>query len=517
MNFSLQDCQSMCFGSSTDPLPIAFKESKRPQRSHHRKCAVRIVVILVACMNFLSLTGAATPVQNELENGIYLQETVGDLPKAIDAFKKVVSESDDALAVAAEAQFRIGDCYARLGKDDKSTAAWEAVVSDYLGQTKWVKLAKSKLNSELKLLPFPWGAGDELQFKITLPNGMDAGYQVWRIGSVKHKDVQAWKCTTQQTITINNQQNKSHVIADQQTFAPIESSWRHTILGTANATFKTGEAVVTMVGKDAPKKLKYDGLTFDNEQAAEVFRCLDMKVGQKDKINLVTSIGMTFIPLPFEVTGMKTVKCAVGEFECFVLELSIGQTFYVANNPSRYIVGFDGGGIEARLVKVITADQFEKPVQVDTDGFDLTLPAGWHAFSQPSPKHKDQYRVRLVDPDNSVDAWVEFSPIAALKKNQKYESPQQWVEKKLDDAKEHHKDVTIGGDQAQAADSKQDSGATAAEGTFEYKDGDRGKVGKLKSIFGKDVAVCFSLTHPKEDAKKLSTELDSIMSSIKLK
>ncbi len=47
------------------------------------------------------------------------------------------------------------------------------------------------------------------------------------------------------------------------------------MLGTAKATFKTGEAVVTMVAKDAPKKLKCDGSTFDNEQAAEVFRCSD--------------------------------------------------------------------------------------------------------------------------------------------------------------------------------------------------------------------------------------------------
>jgi len=502
---------------SSDQLLIARKESKRPIGGQPLKYASRIVILLIAFMGVLSLAEAATPVQDELENGIYLQETVGDLDKAIGAYEKVIAESDDAMAVAAEAQFRIGDCYARLGKDDKATAAWEAVASKYPEQTKWVKLAKSKLNSELKLLPFPWGEGDELQLEIKLPSGMDAGYQVWRVASGKHNDAPAWKCSTLQTITLNNQNNKSHVIADQKTFAPLESSWKHSILGTATATYKTDEAVITMVGKESPKKLELDGLTFDNEQASELFRCLDFKVGQKDKINLVSTLGMTLVPLQFEVTGMKTIKCPVGEFECFVMELAIGQTFYIANNPSRYIVGFDGGGIEARLAKVITAEQFDKPVDVITDRFDLTLPAGWHAFTQLSSKHENQYRVQLVDPENSLDAWVECSPIAALKKNQKLESPQQWVEKELNDAKEDYSDVTVGGGQAQEADSKQDTGGDAAEGTYEYKDGKRTMVGKVKSIFGKDVAVCVKLNYGKEDSEALSAASDAILSSVKLK
>ena len=501
----------------SDQLPIAFKESSRPIGGQYLKYASRIVFLLAAFIGVLSLADAATPVKDGLENGIYLQETVGDLDKAIDAYEKVIAESDDAVAAAAEAQFRIGDCYARLGKDDEATTAWEAVASKYPGQTKWVKLAKSKLSSELKLLPFPWGEGDELQLEIKLPNGMDAGFQVWRVAASKHNDAPAWKCSTWQTITLNNQQNKSHVIADRKTFAPIESSWKHSILGTATATYKTDEAVITMVGKESPKKLELNELTFDNEQAAELFRCLDLRVGQKDKINLVSTLGMTLIPLQFEVTGMKTIKCPLGEFECFVMELAIGQTFYIANNPSRYIVGFEGGGIEARLAKVITAEKFDKPVQVVTDSFDLTLPAGWHAFTQSSPKHENQYRVGLIDPENNLDAWVECSPIAALKKNQKLESPQQWVEKELNDVKEEYSDVTVGGGQAQEPDSKKESGATAAEGTYEYKDGQRTMVGKVKSIFGKDVAVCVKLKYAKEDAEELSSALDAILSSVKLK
>lgn len=502
---------------SSDQLPIAFKESSRPIGAQYLKYASRILILLVALMGVLSLADAATPVKDELENGIYLQETVGDLDKAIGAYEKVIAESDDAMAVAAEAQFRIGDCYARLGKDDEATTAWEAVASKYPEQTKWVKLAKSKLDSDLKLLPFPWGAGDELQLEIKLPNGMDAGYQVWRVASSKHDDAPVWKCSTWQTITLSNQNNKSHVIADQKTFAPLESSWKHSILGTATATFKTDEAVITIEGKESPKKLELDGLTFDNEQAAELFRCMNLKVGQKDKINLVATLTMSLIPLQFEVTGMKTIKCPLGEFECFVLELAIGQTFYIANNPSRYIVGFDGGGIEARLAKVIAAEQFDKPVDVITDRFDLTLPAGWHAFTQSSSKHDNQYRVRLVDPERSVDAWVECGTIAALKKNQKLESPQQWVEKELNDVKEEYSDVTVGGGQTQEANSKQDSGVTAAEGTYEYKDGQRTMAGKVKSIFGKDVAVCVKLNYAKEDAEELSSALDAILSSVKLK
>ena len=66
---------------------------------------------------------AATPVSSHartilddgLEGAVYLEETVGDLDKAIEAYKNVVQTSKEQLAIAAEAQYRLGKCYSQKG------------------------------------------------------------------------------------------------------------------------------------------------------------------------------------------------------------------------------------------------------------------------------------------------------------------------------------------------------------------------------------------------------------------
>ena len=186
------------------------------------KFVVLMLVLLCASATPAS-SYAKTILDDGLEGAVYLEETVGDLDKAIEAYKKVVQTSKEQLAIAAEAQYRLGKCYSQKGMADKAEAAFEAVVENYPQQNKWVDLAKSKLGAKLTLLPIPWGDGDELQLEMTMANGRQVGCQVYRIQKSMHEGQPAWECDAWQTVTLNNQRGKSHVLVDGKTFASINS------------------------------------------------------------------------------------------------------------------------------------------------------------------------------------------------------------------------------------------------------------------------------------------------------
>ncbi len=476
------------------------------------KFAVLILAVLCAVGASASSHGK-TILDEGLEGAVYLEETVGDLDKAIEAYKKVIQESKEQLAVAAEAQFRLGKCYSQKGLAAKAEAAFEAVVDNYPQQEKWVGLAKSKLGAELTLLPIPWGDGDELQLEMSLPNGMTIGYQVYRIQKSLHDGQLAWECDAWQTVTINKQRGKSHVLVDGQSFTSINSQWRHSLLGDAEAIYEDSKATINMKGKDDARVVEFNETVYDNEQAAEVFRRLDLQVGFKGKITVVTSLGMTKQTIGLEVPRMKTIKTSLGEFECFELKLDLGQTFYISNDANRYIVQFLAGGVEANLTKVRKAEDFGKPQNIETDHFSLTLPDRWHTFSQANPEHKKEARTWLIDPENKISVWVEAGPKKSVAKHHDFDSPQKWLESILDKAEDKFDDVTLDPTGiVQATLGQHDAMATK----FDYKEKDQTMVVERKSAFGSSAAVSTGLIYSK-NSETDSKSVDDIFASLKLK
>ena len=81
----------------------------------------------------LALPATAATASELLEKAIYTEETVGDLEEAIQIYEKVLAESKESINAAAQAQFRIGTCYAKQGKTEEAAAAFQAVIDDYPG------------------------------------------------------------------------------------------------------------------------------------------------------------------------------------------------------------------------------------------------------------------------------------------------------------------------------------------------------------------------------------------------
>jgi len=474
--------------------------------------AARVWTILSTCTVLLLLAQPATSanISELLEKGIYTEETVGDLDQAIQLYEKVIDEGKDSQNAAAQAQFRIGRCYAKQGKTEKAAAAFQAVVDNYPQATDWVARAKSKLPGDPELLPVPWGDGDELHLEVKLATGKSVGYQIFRIGKLEKEDRALWECSTWQTVTINGQFGKSRVLVDQETFAPIESQWMHTVLGKAEATYHKGQVVIQLTGKDEPTTLKLKDTVYDNEQAAELFRRLPLEVGFKAKVMIISSLGVAKVPITVDVSKIETIEVPVGKFECFRLNLDLGQTFWISNDEHRYLVRFEAGGVTANLTK-IRPYKPNQNITLKHTRFSATLPPNWYAYTPSDSDPEKKTQTTLIAPEASVRSRVNAEPVELVKKE--HATPREWLERSLSDNPQLLKGYALSD---QGIESTTVAGRDAAVAVYEFLNGDKPRKARRILLFGDTSAVDLRFTTATEEFEKWQPAFDKIIASLKV-
>ena len=110
-----------------------------------KKNLVTVILLLAgASLLFSSLVQQETA-KELFERALYLEETKGELDKAIEIYKRIVKEFPDERAPAAKAQFHIGLCYEKLGLKE-APKAFQKVIENYPDQAEAVKMAKEKLS-----------------------------------------------------------------------------------------------------------------------------------------------------------------------------------------------------------------------------------------------------------------------------------------------------------------------------------------------------------------------------------
>ena len=92
-----------------------------------------------------TLAARADSPSDTLEQGIYSEETKGDLDAAMQLYQKVITQAKADHASAAQAQYHLGVCYYKMKDFTDANAAFEALVKDYSDQTNMVALARKYL------------------------------------------------------------------------------------------------------------------------------------------------------------------------------------------------------------------------------------------------------------------------------------------------------------------------------------------------------------------------------------
>jgi len=388
-------------------------------------CLFSITGLLTAA----EATGAGSP-SELLEQGLYSEQTKGDIDEAMKLYQQVVAEGKAGQAVAAQAQYRLGMCFHKKKDYAAATAAFERVVRDYPEQKDLVALASRYLTGATPLLPAPWVDGEEMQLDIKFPTGFKLGTVVYRVQAGETNGQKTWRVSSRLFATT---QQASRVEVEAETFKPIHGWWKVDVMGETEVAYSAGHAELRTVGKNGVKKVELTGVVYDNEEAAQLIRRLPLGSGYKTTLRIFSSLGGgNIVPIGVKVVGEEKVMVPAGEFDCYKVELSpVNQTFYYSADEHRYLVKFEAGGVAAELAQVTQRNAGEPAGYQDPEfGFTLTAPAEWVFFRADVKDEKETTRLMVLDPDATASIVVNvenregYGPKAG-------QSLREWVEKEV--------------------------------------------------------------------------------------
>lgn len=457
-----------------------------------------------------------------LEKAVYAEETTGDLGEAIGLYEQVIAQTKAATHIGAEAQYRLGLCLEKQGDKKKATEAFQAVMDDFPNETEFVTLAKKYLPGAPKLIPVPWTGAQQFHMEMSLPTGMKIGKFIYSIDAVEHNGQPVWRCSNRGVVTIQDGNSYSEVFCDKQNFAPIESHWKHWMLGLADATYSGDKATVKILGRDSPLKMDFTPPGYDNEQGVQLFRRLPLEIGLHTEIPIIATLTGNVIPLEIDVPEKEMITTSAGEFNCYRLELKLlKQTFWISDDENRYPVRFSAGGINGDLIRVGQRSQGDS-LEIADDQFSITLPAEWDSY-EPQPE-KEGRVIHLLDP-RAIATFVKLTiaPKEGLADGQRAKgllnegeqsTPQTWLDMALSKRAKRLKGYKVMGTDIgslELSDSK------AAAEIFEFEKEGKSMTGYFVSLAGEEMAGFFKFVVPTDQFESQRGDYDALVRSLRLK
>ncbi|PHR96098.1 MAG: hypothetical protein COA78_29140 [Blastopirellula sp.] len=379
-------------------------------------------VVLVTALLCHSVSAVDTP-SNLLEKGIYTEETVGDLDKAIKIYEQIISQSKANRKFVAQAQLRLGKCLVKQGKKKEAEKVFRKLVSQFKdspGQKRLVaearKLLPANLN-DLKLIDVPWVDGEHLEMRIKLAGGLEIGDFILfaKSGIVNNQDV--WHLGLNRNIMLNSPNlSLSSVVVNRENFKPSSSMFRHTLMGTTTAKYLPNKIEIhtkSIDGKESDKSFDLDEIYYDNEQGWHLFRRLPLAEGYKATLPIYATFGSGPIMLDVEVDGIETLEVGAGKFECFKLDIKkLQQTFWISTDANRYSVKFEAGGVTGELqsIRQVKPDSTTKHIDKDLN-FSISAPGDWYFIEPPANGNKKSKRVYIIDPNAVGESLLTVSPL----------------------------------------------------------------------------------------------------------
>ena len=315
----------------------------------------------------------AATISDLLEQGVYAEETRGDLDAAMKLYRQILQEARQGTTITAQAQYRLGVCYYKQRRFAEANAAFESVISNYPQEKELVRMAGEYLAGAVALLPAPWADGEEMRLSIKTPIGFELGFVSYAVRPATRDGKQVWRLSSR---LVAGPKQASLVDVEADSFKPIHSRWKHSLLGDADAVYSGGKATITMKGKDEKESRTTDlgGVSYDNEAVVQLIRRLPLAPDYRTTLRVFSSLGGgNIIPIEIKVIGFEMVETPAGRFNCHRIHLgTVNQTFWYSADKHRYLVKFDAGVIKAELtdVRLLTPGEIEAQ---ETAAFDFPL------------------------------------------------------------------------------------------------------------------------------------------------
>jgi hypothetical protein len=474
----------------------------------------RRTTILLLALSTASLLATATAVRAEspsdtLEQGIYSEETKGDLEAAMQLYQKVIAQAKADQASAAQAQYHLGVCFYKKENYPDANAAFESVVKDYPDQTNIVALARKYLSGAKALLPAPWTDGEVMRLDVKLAGGMKIGVADYSVNARETNGQKIWRFTSH--LDAAGSQSISSVEVEAGTLNPLHSRWKHTLLGEVDAVYSPDHVDLKTTGKDDDKKINLTASVIDNEEAVQWMRCLPLADGYKASQQIVASLSGQLIPVTLTVSGPEQVQVAAGTYSCYKIEMNIRQTFWISADPKHYVVKFEAGGAVAELTSVTLRTPGEGATYTDAAfGFSLSAPAGW-SFDNKELDKTDRSAVSIIDPQGVADSALSVLMKSSMK-NEETNSLRQAAEAGLAEQAKMFKNFQV------RSDSWKDltlAGSPAISVVSDYASGQDAMVSYHVWSFDSTNAVRFDVFARAADFATFQPKIDAVINSYK--
>src|ERR1700728_763458 len=218
----------------------------------HSRWARGTADVLIALLTITVLVNAI-PVRADspsdlLEQGIYSEETKGDLDGALQLYQKVIAQSKADQALAAQAQYHLGACYYKMQDYTNATAAFEAVVKEYPDQTNIVARARKYLAGAAvaQIQVAPWTDGEVMRLDVKLAGGLKVGFAEFTANAGEINGQKTWRLGTR--IVAGGIQEMGRAEVEAATLKPLNSVWKHTLIGEADSVYSADHAEVETKG-----------------------------------------------------------------------------------------------------------------------------------------------------------------------------------------------------------------------------------------------------------------------------
>ena len=473
-----------------------------------REAKNTLLLLMVGLCASTSMRLRAATLSEVLEQGIYSEQTKGDLDSAMQAYQQVVNDAKSGETLAAQAQYRLGVCYYKKKDYTAATAAFEKLVQDYPNQKDLVRMANEYLTTANVLVPVPWVDGEELQLDVKFPTGFKIGTAAYRANAAELDGRKIWRLNSHLFAGIQ-QWSIAEVEAD--SFKPIHSHWKHVLIGDADAVYSTGKVDVKMKGSENVKTFDLDGVIWDNEEVIEMMRRLPISTNSSMNVRIFASLGGgAMIPIKLNITSPEKVQVPAGTFDCYKVELSIKQTFWYSADEHRYLVKFEAGGVVAELAAIRQSKAGQSTTYQDpTLGFSLTLPWGWMLDRNQKDTDKSGGAYVLLDSEATAVTQLTVRPIKDLKPEAQ-KSVRAWADVMVVDGMKRIKDLAIRQD---SWSERQIGGHPAVSVTADCKEGDEKRIVSAVWIFGDRDATELWYVVPPADFETFQAKFDAVVNS----
>jgi len=457
---------------------------------------------------------AASP-SDLLEQGIYSEETKGDIDAALKLYQQVVTEAKAGQAVAAQAQYRLGICYYKKKNYVEANAAFGRLVRDYPDQTDLIQLANKYLANAIPLMPAPWVDGEEMQFDIKFPTGFKIGAASYQVNSGETNGQKIWRLRSH---LYAGSQQSSRVEVEADSFKPIHCRWRINVIGVADVTYSGALAKLRTFPKDESREIDLGGLAYDNEEVIQLMRRLPLADGYKVPLRFFTGLGGgNVISVQIEVTGEEKVEVPAGTFDCCKVELGkFNQTLWYSTDAHHYLVKFEGGGVIGVLTSVTQRKAGDPAPYLDPLlNFSLAAPADWLFFRTDAKDEKDKVRVIAVDPEAIGTSIVNVGSRKSLWPEAQ-NSLRAWADKEIADGEGSKvlKELTV---RPESWKDRPVAGRPGLSFVGDFVDGKEKKIGYAVFTFGETNAATFVLLIQAKDFEGFLPKFDAIVDSYKEK